>query len=271
MTPAFTVLGAAGFIGRHLVQHLRGRGHAVEAPAKAPADAYVQALLGRPLGHVIYCVGLTADFRTRPFETVDAHVSLLRQVLDRCDFTSLTYLSSTRVYLHSNASTETTVLRVDPAERDDIFALSKLLGESLCLRSGETCRIVRPSNVFGFGDRSENFLSSILRDAKNKSRVTISMSPQSAKDYVAVEDVVRWTREIALTGRERVYNLAGGRNVTNAEIAGALARLGIPVEFEPGGPTISFPPIDISRVTREFGAPQITLTERLPQLFKHQT
>jgi len=31
-------------------------------------------------GHVIYCIGLTADFRQKPFETIEAHVSKLAEV-----------------------------------------------------------------------------------------------------------------------------------------------------------------------------------------------
>jgi uncharacterized protein YbjT (DUF2867 family) len=69
----FTVLGAGGFIGGRLVEHLRGLGHEVDAPPRRPAEAYVDGLGGRQLGHVVYCIGLTADFRTRPYETVEAH------------------------------------------------------------------------------------------------------------------------------------------------------------------------------------------------------
>ncbi len=90
----FTVLGATGYIGSRLVAHLQAQGHTVWAPARGDAEVFT-----RPLGHVMYCVGLTADFRTRPFDTVDAHVGLLAEVLRRAQFESLLYLSSTRVYM----------------------------------------------------------------------------------------------------------------------------------------------------------------------------
>ena len=83
----FTVLGASGYIGSRLVAHLRAQGHTVWAPARGDAEVFT-----RPLGHVMYCVGLTADFRTRPFDTVDAHVGLLAEVLRRAQFDSLLYL-----------------------------------------------------------------------------------------------------------------------------------------------------------------------------------
>lgn len=271
MVDTFTVLGAGGFIGGRLSEHLRRVGHVVEAPPREPAEAYVNALRGRSLGHVVYCIGLTADFRARPYETVEAHVGLLQRVLEACTFTSLTYLSSTRVYLRSERATEADALRVDPTQRDDIFALSKLLGEALCLNSGKACRIVRPSNVFGTDDQSDNFLPSVLRDGRRTGRVTIGLSPESAKDYVDVDDVVRWIARIAVSGKHTVYNLASGRNTSNREIADALQRLGVTVAFTAGGSTLSFPPIDVSRVTAEFGPPRASVLERLSDLLKHQT
>lgn len=271
MATHFTVLGAGGFIGGRLVEHLRGLGFGVDAPERLPAEAYVDGLSGRQLGHAVYCIGLTADFRMRPFETVEAHVGLLQRILERCEFASLTYVSSTRVYLRSERASEAEVLRVDPTQPDDLFALSKLLGEALCLGSGKLCRVVRPSNVFGVGDPSQNFLPSVLREAKRTGRVKIMLSPASAKDFVGVEDVVRWIAEIAVSGTQKIYNLAGGRNISNAEIAEVLGRLGVAVEFAPGGSTVTFPPIDIARVTGEFGPPRVSLIERLPDLFMRQT
>jgi nucleoside-diphosphate-sugar epimerase len=267
----FTVLGASGFIGSRLAAHLRANGHDVDAPARAAANDYIAALRGRDLGHVVYCIGLTADFRTRPYETVEAHVGLLQRVLAEGAFASLTYLSSTRVYQHSARASETTMLGVDPARRDDIFSLSKLLGESLCVNSGRPARVVRPSNVFGAGDPSENFLPSVLREARRSGRVTIKLSPESAKDYVAVEDVVRWIAKIVVGGTAPIYNLASGANTTNGAIAERLKALGVAVDFEVGGETIVFPPIDNTRVTAEFGPPSVSVIEKLPDLLKHQT
>ncbi len=277
-SPNFTVLGATGFIGSRLAAHLRHLGETVYAPARRHDQPFVQALHGRPLGHIIYCVGLTAEFRTKPFETVDAHVGLLSQVLQTVDFSSLTYLSSTRVYEHTNHGHEAGEISINPSKPTDLFTLSKLLGESLCLNSSKPCRIVRPSNVFGVNDPSKNFLPSVLREAAAKARVKIMLSPESSKDYVDVDDVVRWLHQIAASATQPIYNLASGRNTANAEIAFELEQQGVHVEFSDGGDTIVFPRIDNSRVAQEFGMPQTNLLKNLPKLFnaekqnlRHQT
>lgn len=274
MSGRFTVLGAGGFIGGRLVSHLRAQNFTVAAPPRLAGEAYVDQLRAKPLGHVVYCIGLTADFRDKPFETVEAHVGVLGRVLARCEFETLTYLSSTRVYIHSAAANETSPLGVDPGVPEDLFNLSKLLGESLCLASGRKYRIARVSNVFGEGDGSQNFLASVLRDAAATGKVRIGLSAQSTKDYVDVRDVVAWLAKIATAGTQTVYNVASGRNTSNAEIAAALQKLGVEVAFEPEGRTIAFPEIDVTRVTREFGAAKSSVVERIPALLaaiKRQT
>ena len=87
----FTVLGSSGFIGSHVASLAATNGHDVVCPTRNAN------LAGRSLGHAIYCIGLTADFRTRPHETIHAHVSKLQEVLQTTTFDSLVYLSSTRV------------------------------------------------------------------------------------------------------------------------------------------------------------------------------
>jgi nucleoside-diphosphate-sugar epimerase len=126
----FTILGARGFIGSHLVSFLEHKGVECFAPAGE------EHLYGRDLGHIIYCIGLTADFRTRTFDTVEAHVCALLDILKNCRYDSFLYLSSTRVYKNAQSTNEETMLAVDPCNPDDIYDISKIMGESLCLTTG---------------------------------------------------------------------------------------------------------------------------------------
>src|ERR1700716_982463 len=89
----FTVFGGTGFIGRHLVAHLRKNGRDVIVP---PRDT--EQMHGKSLGHVVYAIGMTGNFRNRPHETLQAHVYVLENLLKNTKFESWLYLSSTRVY-----------------------------------------------------------------------------------------------------------------------------------------------------------------------------
>jgi len=94
-----TVLGSSGFIGSHLVNKLRELNVSYYCPSRE------EDLTKKNLGDVIYCIGLTADFRSRPFDTVTAHVCKLLTILQECRFDSLLYLSSTRLYMYESILT----------------------------------------------------------------------------------------------------------------------------------------------------------------------
>src|SRR5690348_4266416 len=112
----YSVLGADGFVGRALVRHLRSRGHDCEAIGRNDR-------LPERFGHLIYCIGVTSDFRTRALDTVDAHVSALVPLLRGAQFESFTYLSSTRLYhgLNIEVANEDVALIVNPGNPDDVY------------------------------------------------------------------------------------------------------------------------------------------------------
>jgi len=244
----FTVLGARGFIGRHLVVHLRALGHEVFAPGRNDADIF-----RRPLGNVIYCIGLTADFRRRPFDTVRAHVSVLAEVLERADFDSLLYLSSTRVYAKSDDTRETSVLPMDPGDPSDLYNLSKLMGESICLNSGRAnARVARLSNVVGHDPNSDNFLSTLIQEALS-GHILLRSAYASAKDYILLDDVLALLPRIALEGRERIYNVASGRNIENRALVERLGELtGCTIEVDSAALPHNFSPVRVDRLHEEF-------------------
>jgi nucleoside-diphosphate-sugar epimerase len=260
-----TVLGASGFIGRHLIEYLHQR----ELPCFGPKRS--SDLRQTHLGSVIYCIGLTADFRSHPFETVEAHVCKLMDVLKDCEFDSFLYVSSTRIYGHRNATArEDDSVQVDPSDHDHIYNISKVMGESLSLNCGRPARVVRLSNVYGHDPRSQNFLATIIRDATQRKKVVLQTSLDSERDYISVSDVVRLLVEVATSGSHPIYNLASGVNVTNLEITQALRELtGCRVETCPDAPKITVPVINVDRIAKEFGFQPARILDDLPALVGH--
>ena len=249
-------MGGTGFVGAHLARYLRACGDEVGRPGR-------EALLNADLGHVVYAIGLTADFRSRPYETIEAHVGRLSRLLERARFESLLYLSSTRVYARSPVGGENAALAVDPRDPDDLYTLSKLTGESLCLGYDlPSVRIARLSNVFGppadgAGMHAQSLIAGLMRAAVVEGHIRLHSAPGSSKDYVSVDEVARALRRIALHGRYRLYNVAAGANVSNREIVKQLvATTGCTVEFADGAPTLVFPEIRTERIRAEFSLPE---------------
>lgn len=245
----WTVLGASGTIGRRLAAHLRAAGQTVDTPGRGDDSLY-----RRQMGHVIYAIGLTADFRQRPYDTVQAHVSALAELLQQGNFESLLYLSSTRVYARATCTREDSPLPVLTQEPSDLYNLSKLMGESLCLQDARaSVRVARLSNVVGGEDAdSSNFVPSLVREARS-GRIVLQTAADSAKDYIHIDDVVELLPRIAADGRERLYNVASGIQTTHTQWTTELAaQTGCSVEVAPRAPAVRFIPIDIGRIRTEF-------------------
>ncbi|MCA1705179.1 MAG: NAD-dependent epimerase/dehydratase family protein [Actinobacteria bacterium] len=259
----FTVLGGTGFIGSHVVRRLGALGFAPFVPLRG-AD-----LRGLELGTVIYCIGLTADFRSRPFDAVDAHVSVLAELVRSAQLTKLVYLSSTRVYRRGTSpASEDDLLVCAPADPDDLYDLSKAMGESITLATG-VGRVVRLSNVYGTDPESPNFLASIIRDALDKQNVVFRTSLDSWKDYVSIEAAADLIVQVATRGAQEVYNVASGRNVSHRELASQLTQLtGCTVSVVPEAPTLRPPMISARRAREEFEFRPTSVLDDLPAVVR---
>jgi nucleoside-diphosphate-sugar epimerase len=167
-------------------------------------------------------------------------------------------------------TSEDSELRVAPLRAEDLYNMSKLMGESLALHSKRAgVRIARLSNVIGDeGMPAENFLPDIVAQAL-RGKVSLRSSPASEKDYIDIQDVVELLPAIALHGQRSIYNVASGRNLAHRDWIGALRQT---LEFELSAdsnlPLTGFPPISIRRLAQEFGAPARSPLDRLPTLVR---
>lgn len=255
-----TVLGSTGFIGKNIIEKLIFDNIPFYAPSKT------DDLTNKNLGDIIYCIGLTADFRSKPFETINAHVCKLNEVLSTCHFNSLTYLSSTRVYINSTKSivAENDKILIDPLNPDDLYTLSKVTGERLCLSSGKKIKIIRLSNVLGKSDTSTNFLSSIISNIKKEKFVQFKQTLSSSKDYIFIDDVVDMILKIVFSGKEYIYNLASGKNITNEIVVSELQKyFTFSFSIDENPTKTIFPIISNDKLCSEFDFKPKTFSEQL--------
>lgn len=243
-----TVLGGQGYIGQNLVAYLRTQGWDCAAPFRDDASIF-----SNDLGVVFYCVGLTADFRSRPLDTVEAHVGLLQRVLREARFDKLIYLSSTRVYVGAYDTQEEQPLYVQPGKLDDLYKLSKLMGESMTLHSGRPGVVVRLSNVVGgISGNPDSFVYSLLREAR-QGHILLRSDPASAKDYIHIDDVTQLLQCIAQDVTHRIYNLASGVQISHWQWLERISQAtGCQWSVAAQAELHQFQPINIERIANQF-------------------
>jgi len=258
----FTIIGATGFIGGALVVKLRAMGFEVLTPSREIG------VLPPASGHVIYAAGVTADFRQRPFETLNAHTTHAAHILSQGDFDSFLYLSSTRVYRHAGSGEESVAIPVHSDDPEQLYDLTKLAGEAICHASGRHgVRIVRLANVLGSDFNSQNFVFDLIRSACDSGKIELRSSLDSAKDYIRLEDVVDLLPRIALGGQHTCYNLASGRNIAHRELLEPiLAASGASLTVREGAQRIISPQINIDRLRGEFAFEPTPVLSILPTL-----
>lgn len=228
MQPAlYTIIGGNGFVGSRLAAILRTAGHSVFVPQRDDPRWLTQ-----PLGRVLYCAGLTADFAARPFDTVQAHVGLLARVLQESNFVHLVYLSSTRLYdsLGDNKglpADENLPLLLNTNEPRHLYDLSKALGENLCLStaSGRTA-VARLSNVYDWQKDAPGFLSAWLQRASVEKNLLLDSAGGVVRDYIHLDDAVAALSAMSAQHATGIVNVASGENVSNDEIAEVFRDLG---------------------------------------------
>lgn len=249
-----TVLGAGGWVGSSVISELQRQGKPTCSVHRNNLEAWLKDTCNP--GAVLYTIGLTADFRAKPHETIAAHVTLLSRVMQRPGVETLIYLSSSRVYAKAATANETTALTCLSADPSDLYNLSKLTGECLILQDSRPgFKAVRLSNVVGPGQPRTNFVGSLLHEVRIAGSARIHQGPQTAKDYIALSDVTRILISLTEKSKERLYNLGTGKNRTHSEVAAWLKRQGATITFADNpewGP--SFPVLDVQRITSEYGS-----------------
>ena len=253
----YTVLGASGFIGSRVLRSLRMSGVDVFAPAKGD-----DSIFERDLGRVYYCIGLTADYASKPFDTIEAHVSLLARLLRNATFGRLVYLSSTRLYDSAPATSagESDPLLLQPESPRHLYDLSKALGESLCLAtSGGRACVARLSSVYDSAEGAPGFLSGLLRRLRTERHVEIDSSPAVCRDYVHVDDVILALKAMLDCSEPGIVNVASGKNVSNLQISAVARQYGRQLVFRRAESPPMIPACSIGKLRGLGVAPTPTL------------
>jgi nucleoside-diphosphate-sugar epimerase len=223
VTDRILVTGAAGLVGRHVVEQL----HASDADVIAVAHRWEDGTALRaqlPEGPIDRCIHAGWHF-TREDAAVNllnfrSSVLLLAEVRSRGCRHFLGIGSGAEYAPQDRPCTET-----DPLVPGDSYALAKSAFLAVLesgLASGCTTAWARIFNAIGPGERPDRLFTSTVRGALDGTPVLLSSGEQQM-DAAAVEDVARGLIAISDAALEGPWNVSTGQPYRVRELAEALA------------------------------------------------
>ncbi|HEX6574998.1 MAG TPA: NAD(P)-dependent oxidoreductase [Gemmatimonadaceae bacterium] len=229
------VVGASGFIGRHLVDRLLSEGHEIaallrsESAARAFREKKIKAIPGNvadkdAIEHTIDGSDVVVNLARakahgaaprREVDTVNIEGARLVARAAMKAGARLIHASSTAVY--GSRLGELPASEHTPPATDSIYALSKLHGEAAVRSEHSRAIILRISAVLG--PRADSWLS-LFRSARNGTLRSVG-DGSNLHHPVDVEDVVN-AIGLAIgcsSNAARIYNVAGPAPITMRQLA----------------------------------------------------
>jgi GDP-4-dehydro-6-deoxy-D-mannose reductase len=252
------VLGASGFIGRHVMAAadlFRELLAATLVPSPASLDVreldQVRALVrDYAPKHVVHlaAIAFVPDSIARPRETYEINLmgtlNVLSALAESAFDGRMLFVSSAEVY-GAVRETDLPVRESQPFAPRTPYAVTKAAGELACVQHAllgkvDVC-IARPFNVIGAGQNSKFAVSSFARqiaqlETKNGGEVAVG-NLDVTRDFIAVTDAVRAFVAILAHGiTGEAYNVCSGTEVSMQYVLERLlsfARSPVTARFDP--------------------------------------
>jgi len=239
------VTGAAGFVGRHLVEHLLSEGDEVVSTDRSSGGPDVldqdglEELLGHHLPDVVFHLAGQADVArswTEPATTIRVNAEGTHHLLAaarRTEVGRVVTVTSADVYGVVTAD-ELPVNEAAPFRPASPYAASKAMADLIAQQAyvgyGQDVVRARSFNHFGPGQGEAGVCSALaLRIARCEVRGEDSIQVgnlDARRDFTDVRDVVRAYRLLAVSGRpETAYNVCSGRAISIRSILEVLLSL----------------------------------------------
>lgn len=193
------VTGSSGFIGRHLIEKLKGK--TVTIP-----HTHIRTYDFKDFKRFYFLstYGNMTDHKD-PLKILEANIVHLRYVIEsilskklNCD--SFVYTSSSSVLL--------------PIQTQ--YSVTKKAGEDMLQQTSLQYCIIRPYTVIGVGEQKSHLIPTLIRSCMEGD--LIEFVPDATHDYVDVDDVVDAILILSKKKSKGIFELGKGVAVTNQEV-----------------------------------------------------
>jgi nucleoside-diphosphate-sugar epimerase len=261
------VLGAGGFLGRHLCAALTAGGIPALALGSNDidlADAAAGARLRErltPADSVVFLSALTPD-KGRDSATLMRNLAMARSVCEAtrgANAAHLIYASSDAVYSFADE----TISEATPAVPADLYGAMHRTRELILGAEAQVpLAILRLTAIYGAGDTHNSYgPNRFIRQALADGRIPLFGGGEETRDHLYVDDAVALIVQALASRSTGLANLASGESVSFGDVARQVAALaGRPVEIQPSARQnpATHRRFDIANLKRAF--PNVALT-----------
>jgi nucleoside-diphosphate-sugar epimerase len=193
------ILGASGFLGKHLSQKV----DCIAIPHEEIQDKQL-----KPFEKLFYLAsyGNLID-QTDVQAIVKANVRDVISILDKAiehDFKSFVYISTSSVKLR----TQTTYSRAKRAIEEILLAYLERYNKPIC--------IIRPFSITGIGEQQQHLIPTLIRSCLENEQINFVEAPKH--DFIDVDDVVSGILNLADHSARGIFELGTGVSHSNREV-----------------------------------------------------
>jgi UDP-glucose 4-epimerase len=227
------ITGHKGFIGKYLFSELKNKGYDVFGLSEEECDISNRESVDNFFrDKKIDIVFHTAAFvpNSQDLKENDKLFSVnvlgtfnLLQASLKNNVKRFVYSSSASVY--SRKSNKNPV-KEQNALPENIYGLTKLLGENLCEFFRDKYDLntasLRCSSVYGFSQRPNSVLPIFINNAVLNKEIKILGKGKRTQDFIYVKDVVRANIKAGFSKSEGIFNIGSGKETSLADLAAMI-------------------------------------------------
>lgn len=278
------VLGASGFVGSHLVEHLASQGIHTLAIGSSQIDLSRQEAVAelketiKEDDSVVFISALTPD-KGRDIATMMKNLAMGEHVsnfLESSPFAHLVYIGTDAIYPDSVSLVDEDT-HCGPNGIHGAMHLARELMLKYALRDKNTPYItLRPSLLYGTGDTHNGYgPNRFLRSAESGQPISLFGEGADKRDHVYIKDLANIIAMCLTHQSEGILNVATGASVSFQSVADVISDLGkdtgldVKIEHATQGSAVSHRHFDTSACIKAFpGFSYTSLQDGLAETIK---